>query len=111
MKEGLNCLKVYVMLIRLKLKIDEGKLVGSLEVGSRGRRARLPQSPTTVQPQVAVETPEMMSHEGEPTNMIEDEMTFKKALFDMKTMVKVLSKRGITGCKEKVRNLPKEKAL
>jgi len=34
------------MLTRLKLKRGEGKLVESPEVGSRGRRARLPQSPT-----------------------------------------------------------------
>ena len=57
------------MLTRLKLKRGEGKLVRSPEVGSRGRRSRLPQSPTPVQPQVAVETPEIVSHEGEPTNM------------------------------------------
>ena len=68
MKEGFNCLQFYVILTRLKLKRGEGKLVGSPEVGSRGRRERLPQSPTPVQPQVAVETPEIMSHEGEPTN-------------------------------------------
>ena len=90
MKEGFNCLQVYVMLTRLKLKRGEGKLVGSPEFGSRGRRARLPQSPTPVQPQVVVDTTEIMSHEREPTNMIEDEKTFKKAFFDMKEMVKVL---------------------
>ena len=90
MKEGFNCLHVYVMLTRLKLKRGEGKLVGSLEVWSRGRRARLPQSPTLVQPRVVVETPEIMSHEGEPTNMTEYENTFRKDLFDMTEMVKVL---------------------
>jgi len=37
-----------------------------------------------------VGTPEIMSHEGEPTNMTEDEKTFKKAFFDMTKMVKVL---------------------
>lgn len=31
-----------------------------------------------------------MSHEGEPTNMTEDEKTFIKAFFDMTEMVKVL---------------------
>ena len=78
MKEGFNCLQVYVMLTRLKLKRGEGKLVGSLEVGSRGSRARLPQSPTPVQPPVVIETPEIMSYEGEPTNVTKDEKTFKK---------------------------------
>ena len=42
-------------------------------VGSRRRRARLPKSCTPTHPQVAkvaVEFPETMSHEGEPTNMI-----------------------------------------
>jgi len=38
------------MLTRLKIKRREGKLVGSPKVGSRGRRERLPQSPTLVQP-------------------------------------------------------------
>ena len=78
------------MLTRLKLKIGEGKLFGSPEVGSRGRRARLPQSPTPVQLQVVFETPEIMSHEGEPTNMTEDEKTFIKTFFDMTETVKVL---------------------
>lgn len=83
MKEGFNCLQVYATLTRLKLKRGEGKLVGSPEVGSRGTRARLLQSPTPVQLQVAVETPEIMSHEGEPTNITKDEKTFIKAFFDM----------------------------
>jgi len=78
------------MITRLKLKRGEGKLIGSLEVGLRGRIVRLPQSPTPVQPQVAVETPDIMSHEGEPTNMTEDEKTFRKDFFDMTEMVKVL---------------------
>ena len=78
------------MLTQLKLKRGEGNLVGSPEVGPGGRRARLPQSPTPLQHQVVVETPEIMSHEGEPTNMIENEKTFKKAFFDMSEMVKVL---------------------
>ena len=60
-------MQFYVMLTRLKLKRGEGKLVEIPEVGSRGRRARLPQSPTLVLPQVAVETPMSMYHEGEPT--------------------------------------------
>ena len=76
MQEGFNCLQVYVMFTRLKLKRGEGKLVGSPEVGSRGRRARFPQSPTPVQSRVAVDTPDIMSHEGEPTNMTKDEKTF-----------------------------------
>ena len=71
------------MLTRLKLKRGEGKLAGSLEVGSRGRRARLPQSPTPIYPQVVVETPVSMYHEREPTNMTEDEKVFKKDFFDM----------------------------
>lgn len=78
------------MLIRLKLKRGEGKLVESPEVGSRGRRARLPQSPPPVLPQVVVESLVSMSHEGEPTNMTEDEKVFRKAFFDMTEMVKVL---------------------
>ena len=78
------------MLTSLKLKTGEGKMVESLEVGSKGRRARLPQSPSPILPQFLVETSVSMSHEGEPTNMIEDEKTFKKAFFDMTKMVKVL---------------------
>ena len=78
------------MLTRLKLKGGEGNLVGIPKVGSRGRRERLPQSPTPIQPQVAVETPKIMSHEGEPTNMTEDEKAFRKDFFDMIEMVKVL---------------------
>ena len=31
-----------------------------------------------------------MSHEGEPTNIIEDEKAFKKAFFDMTEIMKVL---------------------
>ena len=31
-----------------------------------------------------------MSHDGEPTNMSEDEKVFRKAFFDMTEMVKVL---------------------
>lgn len=90
MKEGIKFFQVYVIVIRLKLKRGEVKLVGSLEVESRGRRARLPQSPTLAQPQVVVETPEIISHEGEPTNMKEDDKTFEKDFFDMIEMVKVL---------------------
>jgi len=77
------------MITRLKLKRGEGKLVEIPEVGSRGRRERFPKSSTIVQPQVVVETPEIMSHEGEPTKTIEDEKTFRKAFFDMTEMVKV----------------------
>jgi len=50
----------------------------------------LPQSPTPIQPRVAVDTPEIMSHEGEAKNMIEDEKAFRKAFFDMIDMAKVL---------------------
>ena len=78
------------MLTRLKLKRGEGKLVGSPKVQSRERRERLPQYPTPVHPRVAVETPEIMSHEREPTNMTEDEKTFRKAFFDMTKMEKFL---------------------
>ena len=76
-------MQLYVMLTRLKLKGGEGNLVGSPEVRSRGRRARLPQSPTPVHPQVVVETQKSMPHEGEPTNMTKDEKVFKKAFFNM----------------------------
>ena len=87
-------MKVYVTLTRLKLKRGERKLVGSPEVGSRRRIARLPQLPTPIQPQVVVETPEIMSHEGDPTNMTEDEKTFINDFFDMIEMVKVLYEEG-----------------
>lgn len=53
MKEGFNCLQVYVMLTRLKLKRGEGKLVESPEIGSNGRRLRFPNSSTPVHPKVA----------------------------------------------------------
>ena len=89
-QEGFNYLQVNVLLARLKLKRGEGKLVESPEIGSMGRMARFPQSPAPFLPQVAVETPVSMSHEGDPTNMIEDEKVFRKALFDMTEMVKVL---------------------
>ena len=111
MKEGFNCFQVYVNLTRLKLNRGEGKLVGSPEVGSRGRIERFPQYLTLVQPRFSVETPEIMSHEVEPKNMIEDEKTFIKAFFDMTDMVKVLYEERKPGCKGKVPNLPKEKAL
>lgn len=77
------------MLTKLKCKRGEGKLAGSPEVGSGGRRERFPQYPTLVHPQVAVETPESVSHEGEPTNMTKDEKASIKAFFDMTEMIKV----------------------
>ena len=78
------------MLTRLKLKRGEGKLVGSPKVGLRGRRARFRQYPKPVKPQVIVETSEIMSHEGEPKNMTEDEKAFRKVFFDVTDRVKVL---------------------
>lgn len=77
------------MLTRLKLKRGEGKLVESPTVWSRGRRERLPKSSTPIHPQVEVESLVSMSHEVEPI-MIENERAFKKALFDLTEMVKVL---------------------
>lgn len=92
------------MLTRLNLKRGEGKLVQILEIGSKGRRARLPKFSTPVQPQVpeiaidiptlvrtqvVVESSETMSHEGEPI-MKHDEKTLRKAFFDMIDMVKAL---------------------
>ena len=77
------------MLTRLKLKRGEGKLVRSPEVGSRGIRARLPQSPPPVLPQIVVEASASMLH-GELANMSEDNKVFRKAFFDMTEMVKVL---------------------
>jgi len=80
------------MLTRLKLKRRVGKLVESPIVGSRGRRERFPKSSTPVHPQVAevvVESLEIMSHEGEPI-MIKDENTFRKDFFDMTEIIKVL---------------------
>lgn len=71
------------MLARLKLKRGEGKLVEGPEVGSRRWSQRLPQSPPLVLPQVVFEASVIMSHEGEPTNMIEDEKVFRKPFFDM----------------------------
>jgi len=78
------------MLTRLIIKRGEGLLVRSSKFGSRGRRESLPQSPTSIIPQVEFETQVSMSHEGEPTNMKKDEKVFRNSFFDMKTMVKVL---------------------
>lgn len=78
------------MLTRFKLNRGEGKLVEGPEVGTKTRRERLPQSPPPVLPQIAVEASASMSHEGEPTNMLEDENVFRKDFFDMKKMVKIL---------------------
>ena len=43
--------------------------------------------------------------------MIEDEKTFRKDLFDMTEMVKVLYEERNNSCKEKFPSLPMEKAL
>jgi len=64
-----------VMLTRLKLKRGEGKLVEGHEVG--------PQSPPPVLPKIVVEASASMSHEGERTNMSEDEKVLRKYFFDM----------------------------
>ena len=89
MKEGFSCLQVYVMLTRLQLKRGEGKLIGSPEFGSSGRRERLPKCSTLVHPHVVVEFSDTISHEGEPI-MTNDERAFRKDFFDMPEMVKVL---------------------
>ena len=77
------------MLTRLKLKRGDGKLVESPAIGSRGRRARLPNYSKSTHPQVEFESSVNMYHEGEPI-MIEEERSFKKEFFDMVEMVKVL---------------------
>ena len=59
-------------------------------VGARRRRAHLPQSPPQDSPPVAVEASVSMSHEGGNDNMTEEEKAFRKYLFDMIDMVKVL---------------------
>jgi len=108
MKEGFNCLQVYVMLTRLKIKRGEEKLVEIPIVGSRGRRERLSKSSTLVHPQVAevaVESPEIMSHEEE-TIMTEDEKTFRKDFFDMTKMVKVLYEERNNMLQEESSKLP-----
>lgn len=70
-------------------------MVESPIVGSRGRRARFWKSSTPTHPQVAVDSSETMSHEGEPI-MTEDGKSFRKYFFDMTYMVKVLyEKRNI----------------
>lgn len=83
-------MQVNSMLIRLKLKRGEEKLVESPKVGSRRRSARLPQYPPPALPQVTVEASVSMSHEGEPTNITKDEKVLRKVFFDMIGMVKVL---------------------
>ena len=70
-KKGSNCLLVFVMHTRLKLKRGEGKLVESRVAGARGRRERFPKSSTLEHPQVEVDSSVSMPQEGEPI-MIED---------------------------------------
>ena len=75
------------MVTRLKLKRGEGKLVGAgSQVGSRRRRAQLPQFAPQDSPPVVPEASVSMCHEGGNDNMTEDEKDF----FDMKEMVKDL---------------------
>lgn len=79
------------MLTRLKLKRGEGNLVvAGPQVGTRTRRAHLPQSPPQISPQVVPEASLSMSYEAGPDNVLEDEKAFGEALFDMTHMVKVL---------------------
>lgn len=97
MKGGFNRFQVNAMLTSLKLKRGEGKLVvEGPEFGTRRRRARLPQSPPLVLPQIAVEASTSMSHEEELVNMSKDEKVFRKAFFDMTKMVKVLYEERYT---------------
>ena len=62
----------------------------ALKLGQGEGDEMLPQSSTLVQPQAVVQTPEIISHEGEPTNMTGDEKIFRKDFFDMIEMVKFL---------------------
>ena len=58
------------MLTRLKLKSGEDKLVGACSiVGSRRRRAQLPQYPPQDSPPVVPKASVSMSHEGVNDNM------------------------------------------
>ena len=98
---------VNVMLTRLKLKSGEGKLVEGPEVGSRRRSARFPQSPPLVLPKIAIEASVCMSHEGESTNMTEDETVFRKTFFDMTEMVKVLYEERNTRMQGEISKPPK----
>ena len=78
-----------MILIRLKLKRGDGKLVvSSPQVRSRKRRASFPQSPPQIIPQIAVEASTSMSHEGGAGNMSDEENTFIKYFFGMNEMVK-----------------------
>lgn len=80
-----------MMLTRLRLKRGEGKLVRtSSQIGTRTRRAHLPQSPPMVSPKVVPEALVSISHEGGLDNISKDENSFKKEFLDMTHMVKVL---------------------
>jgi len=78
------------MLTRLRLKRGEGNLVGrGYQIGTRTRRAHLPQSPPQVSPKVVPKALVSMSHEGGLDNILKDETSFKKEFLDMTHMVKV----------------------
>lgn len=100
--------QVFLILTRLKLKRGEGNIVfASPQVRSRKRRAHFPQYPPPISPQVAPEASPVMAHEGEPDNMSEDEKAFRKELFDMTKMVKVLYEEINTRFQGESSNPPK----
>ena len=79
------------MLTRLKLKRGEGNIVrASSQFGTRTRRTHLPQSPPQFSPEVVPKALVSMCHEGGDDNMLDEDKTFRKYLFDMTQMVKVL---------------------
>ena len=63
---------------------------GGSKVGARRRSAQFPQYPPQGSPPVVLEASESMYHEEGNGNMTEDEKDFRKALFDMKNIIKVL---------------------
>ena len=82
---------MFLLLTRLKLKRGEGNLVvAGPQVGTRTRRAHLPQSPPQISPQIISQASTSMPHEGGPDNMLEDEKAFRKSFFNMTQMVKFL---------------------
>ena len=78
-----------MIITRVKLKRGEGNIVGTISQAS-SRRAHFPQYPPPVSPQVSQNASPVMTHEGEPNNMTEDERDFRKLLFEITEMVKFI---------------------
>ena len=81
------------MLTRLKLKRGEGQLVREQD-NPQPRRARVPLSPPSISPSIALEVAtSMTSREEEAHEEMdpkEEEMVFRKAFLDMNEMVRIL---------------------